>query len=551
MALLFTEETGMQIRKWLAIATLSWGASALSTGVLAQGSLVELIRAGDRDAVQAALQSSAVEVNATEADGSTALHWASYQADRELVSILLEAGAEPNVTNRYGSSPLAEAVKLADIELVRMLLGAGAKPDAPNLDNQTALMVAAHLGKLEIAQLLIEHGASVNAVETFRGQNALMWAAAENHPDVVELLIKHGADVHPRALHDDWPRQMTSEPRAQFRATGGLTALLYATRSGCYRCAVAIVEAGADLNRPNPDGITPLLNAIDSKNFDIAMYLIDKGANVNVWDMHGRTPFYMAIDMNSFRTGGGFGGFGGGMAPAPNQQYTAMDVAQRLLSMGVDVNHQLTRMRPNGPGRGRFADYMMRGGTGPLMVATLSNDHEAIEFLLQNGAEVDLYNVFKTTPLMVAAGMSGTGRGNGPGGGGGGDVQGAAIKTIDLLLAAGAGINNQVIDSHTFTAKLDTYVAGKDNEGRTALHAAAESGWDRVVAHLLEKGADPSIVDAQGHTALDVALAAATAAAAQPNYGGQAKASRDATVDLLGRVLGEAGNTMPATSETL
>ncbi len=30
-----------------------------------------------------------------------------------------------------------------------------------------------------------------------------------------------------RAKYDDWPRQMTSEPRAQFRQTGGLTALLY------------------------------------------------------------------------------------------------------------------------------------------------------------------------------------------------------------------------------------------------------------------------------------------------------------------------------------
>lgn len=216
-----------------------------------------------------------------------------------------------------------------------------------------------------------------------------------------------------------------------------------------------------------------------------------------------------------------------------------MEVAKRLLSMGVDVNHQLTRMRPNGPGRGRFADFMMRGGTGPLMVATLSNDHEAIEFLLANGAEVDLYNVFKTTPLMVAAGMSGTGRGNGPGGGAGGrDPQAAALTTIDLLLDAGAEINKQVTDSRTFTAKLDNYVAGKDNEGRTALHAAAESGWDRVVAHLIARGADPGIVDAQGDTALDLGLAAATAAAAQPGYGGAAKASRDATVAVLSEALG-------------
>src|SRR5690606_8453424 len=129
----------------------------------------------------------------------------------------------------------------------------GADPDSPNQDNQTALMLASALGLLEIAELLIEHGADVNAVETFRNQNALMWAAGENHPALVDLLLANGADadLDRRAAHDDWPRQMTSEPRAQFRQTGGLTALLYATRSGCYRCVVSLVEAGASLDRPD------------------------------------------------------------------------------------------------------------------------------------------------------------------------------------------------------------------------------------------------------------------------------------------------------------
>ncbi len=84
--------------------------------------------------------------------------------------------------------------------------------------------------------------------------------------------------------------------------------------------------------------------------------------------------------------------------------------------MGVDPNHELTRMRPNGNGRGRFEDYMMRGGTGPLMVAAHEPyDEVAIKALLAHGAEVDAPNVFQITPLMAAAGMSGSGRGSGYG----------------------------------------------------------------------------------------------------------------------------------------
>jgi ankyrin repeat protein len=532
-----------------AIGLLSLGAS-VSTAATPQ-TLVDLIRAGQREAVLAAITSPDIDVNAAEPDGSTALMWATYKVDHELVAALLKAGAKANVTNRFGSSPLAEACKVGDAELVRMLLDAHADANSPNPDNQTALMLVSSVGSLKIAQMLISNGANVNAVETFRNQTALMWAAAEDHPDMVDLLIAHGANVKLRAKYDDWPRQMTSEPRAQFRQTGGLTALLYATRSGCYRCAVSIVKAGADVNQPNPDGITPLINALDNRSYDIAMFLLDRGANPGAWDMTGRTPLYVAVDMNSYRGGNGFGsgnfaGFGEA-APAARaaNKAKAMDVVERLLAMGVDPNHELTRMRPNGNGRGRFADYMMRGGTGPLMIATLNHDNVAMKALLTHGAEVDLPNVFQITPLMGAAGMSGSGRGgvgSALAGGGGGppvDVQGRVIKTLDLLLDAGADINARVINSHTHTAKLVAYVQGRDHEGQTALFAAAEAGWDQVVKHLLDRGADPTVHDVAGKTALDYARHPPPAGPGAPAASAAATAGREATVALLAALVPE------------
>jgi hypothetical protein len=212
--------------------------------------------------------------------------------------------------------------------------------------------------------------------------------------------------------------------------------------------------------------------------------------------------------------------------------------------MGVDVNHELTRMRPNGPGRGRFADYMMRGGTGPLMIATLGNDHEAMELLLANGAEVDLRNVFQITPLMAAAGMSGTPRagvgGSGNAGGGRGGGRGGAggdpvIRTIDLLLAAGADVNARVHDSHTNTAWQDSYIPGQDNEGKTALHAAAESGRVQVVELLLARGANVAIEDAHGNTALDLAESRAGAGAGRGAAAGQGGEGRAGGPGLRGR----------------
>jgi hypothetical protein len=219
-----------------------------------------------------------------------------------------------------------------------------------------------------------------------------------------------------------------------------------------------------------------------------------------------------------------------------------MDVVRRLLDRGVDPNHELTRMRPNGNGRGRFSEYMMRGGTGPLMVATLGYDADAVRALLAHGAEVDLPNVFRITPLMAAAGMTGSFRSNiDPVGGTTpppGDIQDHAIEVIDLLLNAGANINARVSGNRTRTARLTAYVYNRENEGKSALFAAAEFGWDKVVEHLIERGADPTLRDAVGKTALDYARAEAPISAdgtPADDTGGNrfATSNRAATVAIL------------------
>ncbi len=132
--------------------------------------------------------------------------------------------------------------------------------------------------------------------------------------------------------------------------------------------------------------------------------------------------------------------------------------------------------------------------------------------------------------------MSGSGRGGGGGGGGGprdGDVQGRVMTTLDILLDAGANMNTRITNSHTHTAKLTAYVQGRDHEGQTALFAAAEAGWDKVVKHMIDRGADATVRDAAGKTALDYARTPPAAGPRQRTAGGSTAASRAATIALL------------------
>src|SRR4029434_566630 len=71
----------------------------------AQSSLIAAIKANDVATVRALLDQR-TDVNAVQADGTTALHWAAEGDAAEIVQLLIRAGANVTATNRYGATPL-------------------------------------------------------------------------------------------------------------------------------------------------------------------------------------------------------------------------------------------------------------------------------------------------------------------------------------------------------------------------------------------------------------------------------------------------------------
>ena len=481
----------MSCKRFAAALVLFFAATATAQ---AQSALADRIQAGDRAAALAMI-ARGVEINQTQPDGTTPLHWAVYRVDRELVAALLKKGARAHVVNKYGASPLAEAVRIANLEMTGMLLEAGADANVANEDGQTALMLAARTGNVGVARLLVQHGADVNKRESYRDQSAVMWAAAQGHADMVAFLVSQKADLTVQAQDNEWMTQISSEPRVQYRPTGGLTPLLYAARAGCLGCVTSIVQAGADVDRPNPDGMTPMMMALDNGYPAVAHYLLDRGANPHTWDWWGRTPLYIAVTMR--------GGPDSRPGPRPPE---SLALVQALLDAGVNPNAQLAFKEPSRGGRdNRFRDDLLTTGATPLLRAAQTFDNDAVRALLEHGALVDLPTASGVTPFMAAAGI-GTRTGSGVlGPGVRDDVIARSLETMEVLRRAGADVNARIVDITSLTARIarDNTMTGR--QGQTALFYAAETGRAPVVKYLLDHGAKPDALDDMGRTAIDVA----------------------------------------------
>jgi ankyrin repeat protein len=101
---------------------------------------------------------------------------------REIIRVLLDAGADPNIADNEGKTPLI--ANAWDLEIAKLLIVRGANVNAQAQDGFTPLLNA---GTVELTRLLLEHGADPFA-KTRRGETALDIAKRMNRREEVTLL---------------------------------------------------------------------------------------------------------------------------------------------------------------------------------------------------------------------------------------------------------------------------------------------------------------------------------------------------------------------------
>jgi ankyrin repeat protein len=394
------------------------------------------------------LLKAGVDANSKSEDGETALMTASLNGNVAAIKMLLAHGAQVNATEPYkGQTALMWAAGAGNAAAEAMLVEFGADMKAKSKAGYTALLLAVLNNRTEAVKTLLKLGANIED-KTPDGTSALNVAAVNAYYDLGSVLLDLGANPNasdPRGstLHTvvflrkpgtGWEAAgLAAEPEPVPHPTGNVTALQFAGK---------LLEKGANPNaritwkempmtkglgttRNPPDinlgrhhlslvGATPFYCA--ARNGDVAFMklLVEHGADPNLNTDVGVTPLMAAAGLDYYE----------GESPGP---LTGVPEAERLdavkltLALGNPINAHT-----------HFGDYPMIGGTEYTLLdypknmddllnlgvgdprwngmtalhgAVVSNQPSLVQFLVDNGAQVDATNTLGWTPLMITQGI--------------------------------------------------------------------------------------------------------------------------------------------------
>ena len=503
----------------------------------AASDVADAVMRGDIAAARALIQKKA-DVNAAQDDGATALHWAVYRGNAELVDLLLRAGAK-SVANREGMTPLAMAALYGNAPIVDRLLKGGVDAKSLGPNGESMVMFAARNGNPDVIRLLVEAGANVNAREPLRGTTALMWAVEQRHPEAVAALLKAGADPAAKSAGAGLPRNYIA-PRVNTRAVeeaqkrrerakaagrtyeqqlefeyqsgqdlGGPRNAFTANRAGQGQAApeqpanqpgnaAAAQQPG---NTPPQQPASPAQPPATSDQAPAVAPAAGAGAGPQAAGGRGAGG----------RNGGGGGrgrGAGaraGGAAPAaanpdaqtPDDDDAEVVVAGLVGGGGGGLTPLVFAAREGDIESAKLliaakadVNEQTEYGWTPLLVAVNNRNYQLAKLLVDSGANVNLANKGGWTPLYLATDNRNIEGGDYP-------VPKADmdhLELIKLLLEKGADPNARVKDN-TLTRTIFTMQWFYEN-GATAFIRASQSSDTALMKLLLDYKADPKAVTA-------------------------------------------------------
>jgi len=458
----------------------------------AEDDIWSLLARGETEKAKAFFMGRA-NVNDTDSQGRTPLHYAAENRDSFLAAFFIALGAKPDVPDNSQKTPLSISAEKLDAPTAGILVGKGANihqsmnsGDTPariaireNGDflaailttaslassdpaGKTILHIAAETGSASAVNTIIKAGANVSLKDK-NGKSALDFALeradSKNHAETAVHLILAGA-VSNNPLYAYFAPAAKSS-NYNIRSADGMTPLHYIAREGYMGYLTFVLEKGADVNLKNASGASPLHEAARSGNIRVMQTLLDNGAEINAQDAKGNSVLHIAVPADSH-----------------------LEAIKLFLSKGANIN------------------LRDEHGDSPLHIAILLNrSEEIIRTLLSKGADVTIRNIDGKTPLYLA-------------------VERSRINYLTMLLGYGSDIfavDNKGITPFqrafsespavVFLLINDKTVFQNDSDGNTILHITTRSvGSTFIISRILDYGASIDARNKAGDTSLTIAV---------------------------------------------
>lgn len=417
--------------------------------------LIGASRSGFSEIVKMLLAAKA-DANAVSKDRQTALIWASTQNHLEVVKQLLHSEnffgflstpINVNAVNSVGWSALLYAASFGFKDIAKLLIDAGADCNVKDpQEHHTPVLRAAWGNHKEILQLLLAHkNIDVNVPELKTGETALMKACANGDVEITQLLLEHKANANLRSLDNGTAFHSAA------RSTNSLEIMKL------LRPKVTDIDIEG-----TEDKCTPLFLACANGELESVQFLLQNQAIVNTKDKDGNTPLMTAA------------GFG------------SPEVVKLLLENNADSKFQnkegvfalleaastlcVENVKKLVYSYSNAINLADSNYETPLMRAAGINCLQSVQFLLQNGASVNLQAKDKSTALIKAIDCYDSTFSN------------FSIEVIRVLIEAGANVDLQ------------------NEVGETALYIAVRKGHDNIIRMLLAAKANVNLATKIGKT---------------------------------------------------
>ena len=396
-----------------------------------------------------------VDINSEDDKGQTALFQACKTGNERLVKTLLEEGASIHHQDHEGNTPIITISQGKNTNICQVLLDAGANIHDRNKQKTTPILNAAQSASDFLLRTLLQNGANINDTNA-QDMTPLLLAMQSQRGRIIEMLVENDALVY--YLEDRFERLLDMlKKHFSIDVYGKLMrieldpkkkerVLKVGAESKQIDMSSQIATAQLNPSVKSPSNETYLKGLLEEQDFQTARILIKKGAHLDD-TAESLCNIAMCCDLEALQKKLELGA-------NPNEQD----------SHGCTVVHKLLAYEPgnNNDLVAETLKCLLRAGADPNIQNNdgdtplhLTYDKEMYGFLLENGANVNICNKHSRTPLSKL-------------------------------------LNDAFIECLTLPSD--------------PLWSFTEQEVSTLVKLSIEHGADPTIQDCDGKTALDMAV---------------------------------------------